>query len=165
MDGPRATGPALRTGNYGVIFSLTLYLIGLEIYANWWMGILILALIVVMMVVGGLAARKANGGLLSYKDSLISVYTVFAVASVLITVFNIVLYNFINTDLAQDVTDITIKNTIIMMEKWNLPEAQIEESIVEMEKIPEQFSISGQLLQFAKGLVIWFIQVMDSNGS
>lgn len=140
-----------------VIFSLLLYIIGLETYANWWLQLVGAAFVIVFMIIGGLQVRRANGGFLTYKNSFISLFVIAAISGLIAVIFNILLYNVINPDLGEAVKDINMERTIGMMEEWNVPEAQIEEAIQDLEDLPQAFTVGGQLISYLKGLVFWLV--------
>jgi len=152
---------ALQWGVIGgislLIFSLILYISGMEIYTNWLIQMLSFVIVIVFMIVGGLKVRAANGGFLSYQSSFIAVFTIAAVAMLIMTVFNIILYNFINPELGSIVKEISIEKAIEMMEGFGMPESDIEKSLTEMENMDKQFTVGGQLIQYGKGLIFWAI--------
>ena len=140
-----------------VIFTLILYISGMETYTNWLLQILSFVIVIVFMIVGGLKVRSANGGFLSYKDSFVAVFTIAAVSLLILTTFNIVLYNFINPELAEIVKEMSIEKAIEMMEGFGLSESEIEKSLADMENMNDQFSIGGQIISYGKGLIFWLI--------
>ncbi len=141
---------ALQYGIIGgvsmLIFSLILYISGMEIYTNWLLLLFSFVILFAVMIIGGLKVRAANGGFLSYQSSFVAVFTIAAVSTLIMTLFNIVLYNVINPELGEIVKEIAIEKTIEMMEGFGLPESEIEKSLAGMEEMDSQFTTGGQLI-------------------
>ena len=78
------------TGTYGAIGAavnfavlMVLYLVNMNLLAEWYVGILALLVLVVFLFAGTVAARKANGNVLSFGQAWVASMTVAFVAQVL----------------------------------------------------------------------------------
>ena len=75
---------------------------------------------------------------MTYKNSLIFTYLVLLVSYVVGSLFNILLYNVIDPSLTEVVTELTIQNTIPMLEGLGTPQEAIDAAVIEIEKGVEQ---------------------------
>ena len=73
-----AVGAAM---NFALI--MLLYLVNMNLLAEWYVGILALLIIVVFLFLGTVAARKANEGVFSFGQAWMASMTVAAVAQIL----------------------------------------------------------------------------------
>lgn len=143
-------------GIISVIYSLLLYIIGFEAFSSMSLAMVGWVIVIVFMILGGLKLRKERGGYLSYGESYVSVLLTAATASVVATIYMILLYNVIDPSLKEAMTEHAIKTSLELMEKFNTPEAEIEKAIQQIEST-DSFSpmrIAGQWLWM---LIMWAI--------
>jgi len=162
MEEGLASKYGLKFGGYAAAFTVTYgilgYLIGVEMYAQGWLGILVAAITIGILVVGVLQARKEttleNG--FSFKTS----FSTFIIASLVPIVagiaFNILLFHVIDPDFATLVEEALIKSTVGTMEKFGVPQASIDETVDEMLQ-ESRFSIKNQLMGLPMGLIFYAI--------
>ena len=65
---------------------------------------------------------------------MIFTYLVLVVSYVVGSLFNILLYNVIDPSLTEVVTELTIQNTIPMLESFGTPQEAIDAAVIEIEK-------------------------------
>lgn len=143
----------LLIGLVQVVLTLITYLMGVEFMSKWWIGTLILVLAIVFLVVAGKKLRSENGGFISFGNLFILVWIVFCTSFAVGTIFNILLYNVIDPNLAANMVEIIIENTTSMMERFGTPDDAIDDAIANMGNLGEEFTPMGQL----KSLLVWVI--------
>ena len=150
--------PAIKSGLIlgliGIITTLLIYFINAKLLANIGAGIFLIVFFFTLVLVLGFSFRKQVGGFLSFKEAFLYSLILLLVAGLIGQVFNYLLFNVIDPDLPKLVTDAAIENTEAMMEKFNLPDEQMDEAL---EKTELQMANQYTLLGIAKGYLISII--------
>lgn len=119
----------------GILSSLitaSIYAIDLNFFVSWWVGILSIMIYLVLGIVLLSKTKKELKGVFPFKEAF-TTYFICAVIAILIgTAFNILLFNVIDPSAQDTLKEITLKNTIAMMEKFNSPPAAINDVISKM---------------------------------
>jgi len=152
--------------NYGVtygligglvicIVSLIQYLGGIDMYLSP-VGYVSYLVVITMAVLAALKLRRSNEGFLEFSQALKVTFTVFALALLLQTLFTYVLFNFIDTDFKDAVSQEIMNKTEQMMKNFGASDSQIEEAL-ESERNKDQFSLGRVLLGYAVTCIVSFI--------
>lgn len=122
------------------LFALLLVYLGITIYA-------------------GIDYRNSIDGFLPYGKAFVHGFLVLAISALVATLFNMVLYNFIDPELPQKLTDASIDNTREMMTSFGAPEESIDEALEKTrESTARQFTLTGQLLSLIS--IFFFSAIM-----
>lgn len=141
-----------------IIITLLIYVVDVSLMAKWWFGIIILIVNIILILYAGFDWRKQNGGYLLFKDAFIFILLVLLLSGIISLLFNILLYTVIDPDLSQTITEASIEETTAMMERFGVPDDQIDETIESVrEGVSDQFSISGLLRTFLYSLIFYVI--------
>jgi len=143
----------------GIGLFVLLYLIGVEFITKWWVGILILLVMLVIDVFLALRIKKKSGmKVISYWQAFFAVVIMMAVGAYVSSGFQYLMTKVIDPEYNENLKNATIKNTIEFMENVGAPQDQIDETIdgmlVSFES-QQNFSVT----QFLLGIVysfIWF---------
>lgn len=147
---------------YGVISGILLILLAVMLYVagvKWFVhpvSFLAFLIPIVVAVLGGLAHKKANGGYLEFKDALKTVFTIFVIGSFMSMLFYYVLLNYIDVPFRQALAQESAAVAEKMMEKFNMPQDQIDKAVAETLN-GNSFSFGKQFLNFALGTILWFL--------
>lgn len=96
-----------------VVLMLLVYLLDTTLLFNFWMGLSTWVFAFVAMYLGLKGVREQEGGLLSFTRAWGHAYIVVIAMTALVTLFNVVLYNFIDPSLV----DLAIKQTLNQIEE------------------------------------------------
>jgi hypothetical protein len=126
---------------YGVMIGIasalvtaTIYAIDLNLFTAWWMGIIGIVISVTISIILLSKTKKDLNGVFPFKDAF-TTYFIAAVIGILIsTTFNIVLFNVIDPGAKDTLSEIMIKYTIGMMQKFGAPAASINEAVAKMKE-------------------------------
>lgn len=133
-------------GIVGILITLLIYLVHPAFFASFWLLLLFLVLDVTLASVFTIKYRNETGGFISFKNAFLYGAVLILVAMIISRVFTIVLFNVIDTELSQFVTDTTVENMTTMMKGWNTPESKIDEAVDNMRKeMPAGFTTIGIL--------------------
>ncbi len=157
------TESTTNTGlTYGLIAGLIVcvilllqYLGGLDMYLSP-VGYIAYLVMITMAVLAALKVRRSNEGFLEFSTALKVTFTVFAIALLLQTLFNYILFNFIDVSFKEAVSQEVINKTEQMMRNFGASDSQIEEAL-ESERNKDQYSPTRVLLGYAISCIIAFI--------
>jgi hypothetical protein len=120
------------TGILSALITATIYAVDLNLFVSWWVGVISISIYLVLGIVLLSKTKKELKGIFLFKEAF-TTYFICAVIAILIgTTFNILLFNVIDPSAQDTLKEITLKNTIAMMEKFNSPPAAINDVISKM---------------------------------
>ncbi|PHS08385.1 MAG: DUF4199 domain-containing protein [Kordia sp.] len=150
--------------NYGLylggalsVYTILCYGINIELIVNFWIALLVIPIVVVSVgIISTAKSKSINQGFLSYRQAFSSYFITIAVALIIHTLINIIIFNYIDPDASIRIKEIIIDKTISFMEKFNTPAEAMSEAI---EKINNQdtFSFAAQLRALAQSLATFSI--------
>jgi uncharacterized membrane protein (DUF106 family) len=116
-----------------------------------------LVIFIGFIIYAGISYRNSIGGFMPYGKAFLYCLTVMLTAGVVGTVFNVLLYHVIDTNLPETMTDTIIANTEEFMTKFNTPQDAMDKALAQMRiDLPEQFTVSGLLMGFVKKGIITY---------
>jgi c-di-AMP phosphodiesterase-like protein len=149
--------------NYGIYLGLALtlitvlvYAIAIDLFTQWWLGILLILLIIGFGVASALKSRKMLGGFMSFKEAFTSYFITVAIGTLISTIVGIVIFNFVDPESAEYINEKIITMTAETMENWGAPQSNIDETIAKMEG-QNNFSTAAQTQSYFIRLVIMSI--------
>ena len=148
-----AVGAAM---NFALI--MLLYLVNMNLLAEWYVGTLALLLIVVFQFLGTVAARKAHGIPFSFGKAWVASMTVAAVAQVLSAALTLVLYQVIAPELPGILEQITLDKSLQMMEGFGMSGDMLELQMSEIKKaMREAYTAKGLAKSSAWAMLMWAV--------
>ncbi len=139
-------------GLISVLVTTILYSIDLDLFINPAIGVISILIHISIGVLLVIKTKKQLNNIISFKE----VFTVYFLAGILgnmiSTLFNIVLFNFVDPQAKETLKELTIKYAVKMMEKFGTPKAALNEAIQKLNET-DSFSI-GQMIQ---GMVTSFV--------
>ena len=146
--------------NYGlylglllVIVTVLIYVIKIELLVAWWLGILLILVMVGFGAAAAIKSRNLMGGFISFKNAFTSYFITIAIGTLLSTLIGIVIFNIVDPAAADYVNDKIIEMTAETMENWGAPQDSIDQAIAKMEET-DNFSIAAQLQSYIFRLLI-----------
>ena len=122
------------SGIISALVTTSIYAIDLNLFTSWWVGVLILTIYLIIGIVLLSKTKKEVNGIFSFKDAF-TTYFICAVVGILIsTLFNIILFNFIDPAAKDTLRELTIKYTVSMMQKFGTPASAINEAIAKLKE-------------------------------
>ncbi|RYZ85926.1 MAG: DUF4199 domain-containing protein [Proteobacteria bacterium] len=121
----------------------------LSLYSAWWINISMMLLYVVVFIVLLIKTKKEMNGLITFKEAFTTYFIAMVIMLVVSTLFNIVLYNFVDPGATEVMKEEIIRSTVSFMESMNTPAEAINKTVEDLQK-QDNFSIVAQL----KGLAI-----------
>jgi hypothetical protein len=141
----------LITAAVSITFTLLLYIIDYTLMVQLKFLFLALAIYFGIVIYAGIDYRKSIGGFISYGKAFQHGFLILALSGLIGSIFNIVMYNVIDTELPQKLVDASIENTRAMLEGFGTPEDKMDEALENAkESTANQFTIGG----IAKGYIM-----------
>jgi amino acid transporter len=144
---------------YGIIVGVVisaymalLYAAGMDVFANWWYSVIMYPISIGLICYFTIQLRnKHESEPFQLKQTFIILLSMLMLATLISTIWNIVLFNVIDKSLAKELSVRILEETEKTMEKWGAPEEAIKETLKEMKDLPSQFKPGAQLLSWLKG--------------
>lgn len=134
-----------------VLINVGMYVIDMNLFGKWWIGILNMILAVGIGIYAMVLTKKELNNNYSFKDAF-STYFFYAVIGIAISViFQIILFNYVDPAAQETLKEVQIKTTVEMLQKFNTPTNAIKEAIKNIEE-SNQYAPLEQL----KGMFIAF---------
>lgn len=151
------------TSTYGVLGAavnfavlMVLYLVNMNLLAEWYVAILALLILAIFLFTGTIAARKANGNVLSFGQAWVASMTVALVAQVLSAALTLLLYQVIAPELPGVLEQITLEKTQAMMEGFGMSGDMLDMQMKEIKAaMKEAYTWKGLVKNSAGGMLMW----------
>ena len=123
---PTTQSSAINNGLYlGAILSVItvlIYAINLDLFTEWWLGIILFVLILAYGVISAIKSRKILNGFISFKQAFTSYFITIAVGTFISTVVGIAIFAFIDPEAATYLNEQTLILMKQTMERFKMPE-------------------------------------------
>jgi hypothetical protein len=130
------------TGAISVLMSLTFYLIDIKLFINPWLGFGLILLYLAIGIYQLIELKRDLSGKMPFKEAFTGYFYAAFIGISISTLFSILLFNVIDTEARDLITENLITYQAEQFQKWNVPTEQIKESIKQMKENP-QFTIGG----------------------
>src|SRR5690606_5105229 len=101
----------------------------IELFGSWWLGFVILAINLVIYCVLLSKTKKQLNNDYSFKQAFTTFFIAMLIGATLSTVYNLVLFNFVDPAAKETIQEISVKSTVSMMERFGAPESEIEKAV------------------------------------
>ncbi len=136
---------------YGVISGLfmilatgTAYAVDQSLFTAWWFNLLQFIVILGIGIALLIKTKKELNGVFPFKEAFTTYFLSSVIATVIAIGFNIILFNFIDTEAKENIQQLITENAVEMMRKFNAPAESIKEAVAQM-KESNQFDTMNQL--------------------
>jgi ABC-type iron transport system FetAB permease component len=140
----------------GVILTLVtvlIYAFSIDLFTEWWLGILLFLIILIFGIIAAVKARKALGGFMTFKEAFTSYFITVAIGTLISTIVGIVIFALVDPDAAQYLNEKIIEMTMKTMESFGAPQDSINEALAGMED-KNNFSAAMQMQSYVIRLLI-----------
>jgi hypothetical protein len=141
-------------GAAGIVMMVLLYVFDYTLLVSFkFLGVAIVVSLGII-IYGGIEYRKLSGGYLSYGKAWQHGFVTFAVSGIIGVIFQMIMYNVIDTELPEKMADAIVENTREMMENFGAPADQMDEALEKARTDSlDRFTVVGML----KGAIFQFI--------
>jgi len=153
MIHPYAYRAGLIAAGISVVWTIFSYLIGIELFTNWWLSIIISVGIIVYLIISLKNIRTYFGGYITFANAFLNFLVMIAIFVLISQSIYYLLILVIDPEFGQAVTDVSIEKIIAMMEGFGAPEVEIEKALVGMEEeFENQATFLGVIMSMFKGI-------------
>lgn len=138
---------------FSILFTTSIYVIDLHLFLSWWIGIVAIVISIAIGVVLVSKTKKQLGGNITFKEAFTVYFIASLIGSLVSTIYNYVLFNFIDPQAKETLKEMTMKYTADMLEKFGAPAESVNQT---MQKLAEtdNYSLGNLMFGFAISLVI-----------
>ncbi|HIA05655.1 MAG TPA: DUF4199 domain-containing protein [Flavobacteriales bacterium] len=136
---------------YGII-SFATYFMGVETMVSLWTIVISLAIAIGAPIYYGVKWKQFKGGYLDFKPAFMVIFLVYALSSLISTVFSYTLNTVIDPELPEALFNESLKFTVRVMEMVDAPEAQIDKALDQIKAEKEVYGLGAELKHFFTGL-------------
>ncbi len=141
-------------GAIAIALTTIFYVVSISFMGSLKFVLLVFAVYIGYVIYSGIDYRKNTGGYLGYGQAFTHGFILLAVAGFAGLLFGLLLYQVIDTELGEKITEAIITNTQDSMRNFGAPEDSIEVQISKMrEEMPTNFSAIGQIKNYFTGLI------------
>jgi hypothetical protein len=130
-------------------------------YSNYWVGILSFVILITLLVVLGLDVRKKIGGYWSFGEAFKGLIIMAVLVVLISTVYNFVLFKFVNPGLPTKVNSILLDKTTDMLNKFGADQSKIDDATKKFQngefEASLQPTLKNELKGFGIGLLIYAV--------
>ena len=147
----------LMVGVISIVLTLLIYIVNPAGLASMWMLLFFLVFIALVSYFG-IQHRKEIGGYMAFGKAWVYSMTMLVVAGLVMTIFNILLYNVIDPELPTILADQAVENAESMMSRFGMPEDQMDEALEKTRTDTlDRFTVMGSIKGFLFGLIFYAI--------
>jgi hypothetical protein len=133
-----------------------LYLVNMDLLAEWWVGVLAMGIFVVVMCTGSLASRKERGGNMTFGQAYGASMVVALAAQMVSAVLTLMLYHLIAPELPGVLEELTMTKTKEMMEGFGVSGKLLDAQMKELSyAMKEAYTVGGMLKNSVGAMVMW----------
>jgi len=144
---PTTKSSAINNGLYlGAILALItvlVYAVNLDLFTEWWLGIILFIVVVAYGVVSAIKSRTILGGFISFKQAFTSYFITIAIGTLISTVVGIAIFTFIDPEAATYLNEQILLVTKQTMERFGMPQEAMQAALDEAAK-KDNFSLGMQ---------------------
>lgn len=132
------------TAIISILHTLGIYLIDYRLFINVWLGFSLLFVFIIIGCLQLVELRKELGGYMTLKEGFTSYFINSLIALSLSTIFSLLLFNVIDTNVRDLANEELIVFQVKNLENYSVPTEKIKETVINMKETP-QFSAVGIL--------------------
>ncbi len=149
----------LISGLVSILILVVVYIIGAEFFLNPFVWIMSFVVPIIFAVWSSIVVKRKFEGFLEYREALKITFGVFVITGFLTTVFSFFIFNILDIAFAESVKQLTIVKTMEFMQKFNLPDSEIEKQIDEIIK-QDTYSFLNLFKSYAFSCIVYFIEAL-----
>lgn len=139
----------------GVVLALitaTMYAIDLKLFVSGWITAVKVVIYLTISILVLSKTKKELGNIFPFKSAFTTSFITVLVGILIATLFDIILFNFVDPGAKETLSDIVIKSTVEFMQKLGTPASAINDAIAKMKE-----TNNFDTLQIIKGTIFVII--------
>jgi hypothetical protein len=139
-------------GSISVLMTLMVYIFNPAIFASMAYGVSSMFLMLAVLVLFGFMARRESAHGFTFKDAFLTLLIIQSFAFMESNLFNYILYNFIDPNLAELIKKETIENTLNLMQSLGVKGDELDVVAESIEKQDMNFGIKQLFIGIGTGI-------------
>ena len=151
-----AVNNGLYLGGILALISVLIYAVNLDLFTEWWLGIILFRVVVVYGVLTAIKSRTSLGGFISFKQAFTSYFITIAIGTLIATIVGIAIFTFIDPEAATYLNEQILLLTKQTMERFGMPQEAMQAALDEAAK-KDNFSLGMQSQAFVFRLAFYAV--------
>ncbi|MDG1042379.1 MAG: DUF4199 domain-containing protein [Flavobacteriaceae bacterium] len=151
-----AVNNGLYLGGILALISVLIYAVNLDLFTEWWLGIILFLVVVVYGVLTAIKSRTSLGGFISFKQAFTSYFITIAIGTLIATIVGIAIFTFIDPEAATYLNEQILLLTKQTMERFGMPQEAMQAALDEAAK-KDNFSLGMQSQAFVFRLAFYAV--------
>ena len=151
-----AVNNGLYLGGILALISVLIYAVNLDLFTEWWLGIILFIVVVVYGVFSSIKSRTSLGGFISFKQAFTSYFITIAIGTLIATIVGIAIFTFIDPEAATYLNEQILLLTKQTMERFGMPQEAMQAALYEAAK-KDNFSLGMQSQAFVFRLAFYAV--------
>ena len=151
-----AVNNGLYLGGILDLISVVIYAVNLDLFTEWWLGIILFLVVVVYGVLTAIKSRTSLGGFISFKQAFTSYFITIAIGTLIATIVGIAIFTFIDPEAATYLNEQILLLTKQTMERFGMPQEAMQAALDEAAK-KDNFSLGMQSQAFVFRLAFYAV--------
>jgi c-di-AMP phosphodiesterase-like protein len=151
-----AVNNGLYLGGILALISVLIYAVNLDLFTEWWLGIILFIVVVVYGVFSSIKSRTSLGGFISFKQAFTSYFITIAIGTLIATIVGIAIFTFIDPEAATYLNEQILLLTKQTMERFGMPQEAMQAALDEAAK-KDNFSLGMQSQAFVFRLAFYAV--------
>ena len=151
-----AINNGLYLGGILALISVLIYAVNLDLFTEWWLGIILFIVVVVYGVFSSIKSRTSLGGFISFKQAFTSYFITLAIGTFIATIVGIAIFTFIDPEAATYLNEQILLLTKQTMERFGMPQEAMQAALDEAAK-KDNFSLGMQSQAFVFRLAFYAV--------
>jgi hypothetical protein len=151
-----AINNGLYLGGILALISVLIYAVNLDLFTEWWLGIILFLVVVVYGVLTAIKSRTSLGGFISFKQAFTSYFITIAIGTLIATIVGIAIFTFIDPEAATYLNEQILLLTKQTMERFGMPQEAMQAALDEAAK-KDNFSLGMQSQAFVFRLAFYAV--------
>jgi hypothetical protein len=151
-----AINNGLYLGGILALISVLIYAVNLDLFTEWWLGIILFLVVVVYGVLTAIKSRTSLGGFISFKQAFTSYFITIAIGTFIATIVGIAIFTFIDPEAATYLNEQILLLTKQTMERFGMPQEAMQAALDEAAK-KDNFSLGMQSQAFVFRLAFYAV--------
>lgn len=147
----------LILGGILAILIVMMYALNQDLFLEWWIGIVVIPLIIIGTgIVSTAKSKDLLGGIMTFKEAFTAYFITIALGLLISTAVGILIFSIIDPELAKYIQEQSIEISRGIMERFGAPPEMIEEELDKLRAV-DNYSFTSQLKSYFGSLVFFSV--------
>lgn len=146
----------LIIGVISIVFTTIMYIIDVRMFANFWLGLIIFFINLILGIIAVASTKKQLDGYISFKEAFSVYFFAMALGAAISMIFMYIMFNLVDPSAKEIIMDAAIEKTVEMMKGFGSKTEDIKNTVEQMEAV-DNFSLISQIKSYFWSLLLYII--------